>query len=84
MPFLFVLLQKLLKNDIMNTPLIVWTCIAAVAAVLFLVRVVSCVRNHNSGGRHVKFLSMGHEWEEIYVPGDKIYHEDPRYDYDDI
>ena len=68
----------------MNTPLIIWTCIAAVAAVLFVMRVASSVKNHNRSSRLFKFLSMGHEWEEIYVPGDKIYHEDHRYDYDDI
>ncbi|MBJ2188430.1 MAG: hypothetical protein HFJ87_07405 [Muribaculaceae bacterium] len=68
----------------MNTPLIVWICIAAVAAILFIARIVTDVRHHRQSHRNFKLVSLGHEWEELYVPGDKIYHDDPKNDYDDI
>lgn len=45
---------------------------------------VTDVRHHRQSHRNFKLVSLGHEWEELYVPGDKIYHDDPKNDYDDI
>lgn len=69
----------------MNTALIVWTSIAVITAVVFI---VSLARELNKKSRlhkapahhHRHIVTIGEEWEEFYVPGDPIHHSD--YDYD--
>lgn len=65
-----------------NVPLITWCVIAAFAAVLLLARVVSEMRGHRAR-RRTPLFSIGAEWEEFYVPGDKIYRNDNIYDPED-
>lgn len=67
----------------MNTPLIIWFCIAIIAGILLIARIYNEIRRHSSR-RRFRLLSLAHEWEEFFVPGDKIYHENPKDDYDDI
>ncbi len=70
----------------MNIPLITWCCIAAVVMVIVVVRVSAALlhRRHMAApsrhGRH-RFIEVGREWEELYVPGDRIIRND--YDYDE-
>lgn len=64
----------------MNTQLIIWTVIVAITATIFVVSLTKELisRRRKSGA---PLLSIGEEWEEIYVPGDPIHHSD--YDYSD-
>lgn len=68
----------------MNTPLITWTCIVVLISTLFIVRLVVAwrTRHQTISRRHSKVVSIGREWEEIFVPGDRLIKND--YDYDEF
>ena len=70
----------------MNTQLLIWLCVAAVAAVLMVIRIASlCHGATNAAAKHgnhrFRLLEVGKEWEEFYVPGDIRYKGD---DEDDL
>lgn len=68
----------------------IWLCVAAVALSILLVRMVESLRSaahrHSPlGGVHRprhKLVEMGSEWEEFYVPGDRILKGDDRDDFE--
>lgn len=69
-----------------NIPLIAFATIAAVTLLLLTHRVFKTfARRHrlqsSHSGHHHHIIEMGREWEEIYVPGDKIIRND--YDYEE-
>lgn len=50
-------------------PIYVWSAVVALMAIVIVVKVmVSHLPNH----RHMPFLSVGSEREEIFIPGDRI------------
>ncbi len=59
----------------MNVPLLTWICVVTAVVLVILVKLT----HHNF--RHIKIFSIGRECEQIYIPGDKILHDD--YDIDD-
>lgn len=69
------------KNDkVMNVPLITWSCIVAIIVLAFAVKMYVAVCRHSLKGH--KIFTIGREWEEIYVPGDRMIKND--YDYDEF
>lgn len=64
----------------MNVPLLTWCCIASVFAVMLLVRIYHLLRSHFVAGH--RLVEMGREWEELYVPGDRLIKGE--YDYDEF
>lgn len=67
-----------------NIPLLAFATIAAVTVLLLTHRVLTTMsRKHkpHTHARHHHIIEMGREWEEIYVPGDKIIKND--YDYEE-
>lgn len=62
----------------MNVPLLTWICVATTVAMLVLIKLFYMYRRH-SFPKHL--FGMAHEWEQLYIPGDKIIHDD--YDIDD-
>ena len=76
----------------MNTPLITWCCIAAIALLIVMVRVYGAVtaqrshalvRKRADGHPHHRILEMGRECEEFYIPGDIAYRRDSDNDFGD-
>jgi len=52
----------------MNTPLITWSCIIAFLIIVMITNIViAAVHNHG----HHRFIELGSENEEFYVPGDR-------------
>ncbi len=66
----------------MNVPLITWSCIVAVFLLALALRIYSVVRHSVHSSDRRKIFSIGREWEEIYVPGDRRIKDD--YDYDEF
>lgn len=52
----------------MNTPLITWSCIVALFIIVMLTNIVIAAL-HNR--RHHRFIELGSENEEFFVPGDR-------------
>lgn len=52
----------------MNTPLIIWLCIAILALFVVAYRVIDTLRRHNLSPHH--FIELATEREELFVPGD--------------
>lgn len=66
----------------MNTSLITWCIIAALSAVTVIARIAVSIRHHSQNSSTRRFLKLGQEWEEIYIPGDRILKGE--YDYDEF
>lgn len=64
----------------MNVPLTTWCCIASLFAVIFLVKLYSMLHSHLVAGH--RLIEMGSEWEELYIPGDRLIKGE--YDYDEF
>lgn len=63
----------------MPTPMTIWTCVAAATCLIILVRLVR--RNPGRDGRpRRRFFEIGHEREEIWIPGDRLMSEIDDYD----
>ncbi len=63
----------------MNGPLILWCVVAAVALVVVIARYMNFLTHATSeNGSHVRhrLIEMGHECEEIYLPGDTLLNEE--------
>ncbi len=63
----------------MNGPLILWCVVAAVALVVVIARYMNFLTHATSEkGSHVhhRLIEMGHECEEIYLPGDTLLNEE--------
>lgn len=54
----------------MNTPLITWSLIVGLFAVIILVRLCHAAAFCAKGKQH--FVEFGHERDEFYVPGDPL------------
>ncbi len=65
----------------MNTPLITWCCIAIAMIIIFILRV--CHNRNNTLRTNRKFIEIGSEREEIFVPGDRLHPDTETYDYND-
>lgn len=67
-------LQRILKQThIMNIQLIVWGCIAAVSMLIICARIYSDFisgHKHNNVLGHHRFIEIGSEREEFFIPGD--------------
>lgn len=66
----------------MNTSLIIWCIIAALSAVTVITRIAVSVIHHSQVSTMRRLLKLGQEWEEIYIPGDRILKGE--YDYDEF
>lgn len=68
----------------MNSSLLIWICVASLASIVMIVRIVSSMRHRGktSETSH-NFIELGHECEEFFIPGDRSIYEN-EYDYDDI
>lgn len=66
----------------MNVPLITWSCIVAIIVIVFACRIYGSIRRTRHVAAHTKLFSVGQEWEEIYIPGDRMIKGD--YDYDEF
>ena len=79
----------------MNTQLFIWTIVALIGAAALAWRIISCIsirrrQDHlvriaaiksNRYPRHHHFIEIGHESEEFFVGGDRLFKGD--YDYDE-
>ncbi len=72
--------KELKFHYIMNLPLITWSCIVGLFAVIVLVRIV--YHGYNSRVHH-RLFEIGTEREEFYVPGDRMKTYNGEYDYSD-
>ncbi len=63
----------------MSTQLIIWCSVAAIVLAAIVARVAAAARRHH---RHMHIIEIGREWEEIYIPGDKLIKDD--FDYDEF
>lgn len=66
----------------MDTSLITWYIIAALSVMTVISRIAVSVRHHSQVSTTRRFLKLGQEWEEIYIPGDRILKGE--YDYDEF
>lgn len=55
----------------MTFQILTWCSVAAIFVVIFTVRCIESMRHHHKHSHNTP-VSMGQEWEEIYVPGDRI------------
>lgn len=65
----------------MNIPLFTWCSTAILFLVILAVKLYHQIIM-NSHKTHCKFIEIGREWEEVYVPGDRLIKND--YDYDEF
>lgn len=65
----------------MNVPLFTWCCTAILFLVVLAFKFYHRVVGNGHRPRH-KLINVGREWEEIYVPGDRLIKND--YDYDEF
>ncbi len=65
----------------MNVPLITWITIVTITSLVLIFRSVLILKRHHAIQK-AKPISVGREWEEIFVPGDRIIKND--YDYDEF
>lgn len=70
----------------MNVPLLTWCCIATLFLVILAAKFyhfMAALKFRPHDGHHNRpIIEMGREWEEIYVPGDRLIKND--YDYDEF
>jgi hypothetical protein len=62
----------------MNTPLVTWSCIVSLLLLLIVLRLLRKNFSFNRE-KHNKFIQLGSESEEFFVPGDTIEDEDYEY-----
>lgn len=55
----------------MDTTLLIWMCIAAAALLAVSVRIAGELNHHGRRCHRTKFIELGSETEELFVPGDK-------------
>ncbi|MDO4318995.1 MAG: hypothetical protein Q4C34_00325 [Bacteroidales bacterium] len=68
----------------MNTPLITWSCIAALFIAIMLYNLIRAARHATRGSRHHRLIELGTEREELFLPGDPSYNvNDNVYDLND-
>ena len=79
---LFVPLHGFKMTGEMNMPLITWICIAAISLLVVGVRIF-CGFSHREHTRKRHVFEMGYEWEEVYVAGDRVIHDEDDYGEDD-
>ncbi len=66
----------------MTLQLLAWYSIAAIFVVVFTAKCIGRMRTHHQAKNP---LSMGQEWEQFYLPGDRIIRDkDDSDDFDDI
>lgn len=69
----------------MNTQIILWSAVAMAAVAVILFKLLATLNNRASHAAHshsavtspmhhrrFKLIEVGKEWEEFYVPGDRI------------
>lgn len=62
----------------MNTPLITWSCIVGLFLLLVIVRSTHSLISYRN--RKHRFVTLGSEREEFFIPGDPVNEDD--YDYE--
>ncbi len=62
----------------MNTPLVTWSSIVSLVLLLIVLRLLRKNFSFNRA-KHNKFIQLGSEREEFFVPGDTIEDEDYEY-----
>lgn len=67
---------------IMDTTITVWICVAAAMAAIIIFRVLRTVMHRQTGENHHhhRFIELGSEREEIWIPGDRLISHNDRYD----
>ncbi len=63
----------------MDTQLLIWICVAAIAAAIVLVRLFRTAHDneprlrhaHHHARHHAPLIEVGSEWEEFYITGDR-------------
>ena len=55
----------------MDTTLLIWMCIAAAALLAVSIRIAGELRHRSPRRHNIKFIELGSETEELFVPGDK-------------
>ncbi len=65
----------------MNTPLVTWLLIVSLIILLMLVNFVKSA--HKNTVRRHRFIEIGSEREELFIPGDPNPRTIDEYDYDD-
>lgn len=65
----------------MNTPLITWGCIVALVIIIMVINAIREVSK--SAKRRQKFLCLGSEREEFYIPGDRDLSKKDNFDIED-
>lgn len=67
----------------MTLQLLAWYSIAAIFVVIFTAKCIDRMRDHHHRAKNP--LSTGQEWEQFYLPGDRIIRDnDDSDDFDDI
>lgn len=67
----------------MDTALTIWFTVAAVCAMALLYKMIKSLHQHGIRSHRNKFVEIGKESEELFVPGDRTSINDYECDYDD-
>lgn len=66
----------------MDTPLITWICIAAIALLIITIRSFESFRRHSGSSHSHRIIELAHEREEFFIPGDPCENDDTYNDND--